>query len=130
MSLRQEYTNVGGLRAFLTSNKSRIKSIMNEVMGLGVPGLMKPDVFRKFLELLADVATEQEEENRLISQIEEVESLHRLNRSNHYLEQASLAYEPKPAANGNETEEQERRRFELWRIFDAFLKPSGNNNDN
>jgi len=129
MSVRQEYANIGWLHALVANKKSRIASLLGEAFRYGLPALMKPRIFHKFLELLAQVDAEREEENQIIGRIEAIESRHRMNLANHRLEHASPAYEPKPQA-GLDEEEQMKHRKGLWRVFDVFLKPAGHNYDN
>lgn len=56
---------------------------------MGTPGAIKPSVFRKFLDMMDQVATAKEKENEIISRIQAVEAKHRFQRKHKALKHAS-----------------------------------------
>jgi hypothetical protein len=82
------------LTTALANRRSRISDLLRRLAGFGSRQDMAPDVDNKFMGLIGQVADAQEEEEHLISRIEEIEMKHRLHRSRNQLERADPNYDP------------------------------------
>jgi hypothetical protein len=91
MSLAKESGRLAWLGAALTQQRRKIGKLINRMSSMGPSGALKPSVFSKFLGLLEQVAIEQKEEIRLLSQIETIEQKHRFLRKDKKLRRARPA---------------------------------------
>ena len=129
MSMHRESGNIGWLQSLIGDKKSRIANLLGEIAALGSPGSMKPSIFRKFLELLSQVAREQESENDLITRIEDVERQHRFRRDHNQLEHANpdLEFIPEDEVMLEGGKKRKHPKGLRW-FFDLWNKPEGPNN--
>jgi hypothetical protein len=86
----------GWLASVLADKRTRIAHLFAEIAGLGSPATMKPAIFRRFLALLTQIASEKEKEIDFIDHIEAVELKHRFRRDHNQLEHADSAHLPEP----------------------------------
>jgi hypothetical protein len=119
MSFFKYSGRLGWLTSILGDKKARIGHLLGEIASLGPPGLMKPGIFRKFLALLAQVATEEEKEIDFINHIEAVELEHRFRRDHNQLERANPDYAPELDCDNKKTS----RRKGLLSFFKLQKKP-------
>jgi hypothetical protein len=121
----------GWFASLLADKRSRIAHLFGEIAGLGAPADMKPSVFKRFLELLAQIAHEEERETDVLLEIEAVELKHRFRREHHQLERANPDFEPGPEGErdaAGETGENKKQRKGLFRFFNFGPKPESNDN--
>lgn len=134
MSFPHASRQPGWLQALIRDKGSRVKDLLNEIAALGVPGLMKPSIFRKFLDLLSQLATERDKEHALLSRVEAMEERHHFFRDHHKLEKADPSFEPKPDFGDDSDDDlnpdfqkQSSRKRLRW-LFNLFPKPKGKEN--
>ena len=131
MTISQAYKTSGWMSSVLLTYQSRISSLLNQIASLGVPGLMKPAIFRKFLGLLSQVATEQAKEFRILSEIEAMEQKHRCCRISKKLEHANPVYEPKPQHwSEDKIRRKQRNNKGLWWFADLLPRSATKENCN
>lgn len=118
MSARLRSGIPGWFASVLADKKTRIAHLFAEIAGLGSPSSMKPRIFRRFLDLLAQIASEEEKEIDFINHIEAVELKHRFRRDHNQLEHADLANLPQPEAGYESTA---AGRQGMWRALRCWI---------
>jgi hypothetical protein len=121
VSLHHLSRKSGWFASVLGEKRSRIAHLLGQIAGLGLPGMLKPKKFKKFLELMAQVAEEQDKEHDFIASIEAMEHRHSLRRDANQLERADPAY----ISQKSLVVENVERYQGLWRTARLWLDPEG-----
>jgi hypothetical protein len=96
MSLAKQSGRLAWLGAALSEQRRKIGRLLVRMTSLGPREAMKPAVFSKFLSMLEQVAVAQDEEIKLLSQIEAIEQKHRFMRKGKKLRRAQPRKAPLP----------------------------------
>jgi hypothetical protein len=115
MSIIHNTASIGWLLVALDRKRNRLGFLLRCLTGSGTPGVMRPSLFRKFTDLLDQIAVEREKELRIMHRIEAVEQQHRYLRAHHQLEQIARAHEKEEPASDYSKEYPGRpKRDWLW----------------
>jgi len=87
-------SRIAWLSAALGAQHARLVTLLQRLRGMGTPDKMKPTMFRKFINVLEQVAVAKERETEIISRIQAIEAKHRFQRKRKALKHAHLTPEP------------------------------------
>jgi hypothetical protein len=127
-SLTRDESYLAWLMAGLVGKRDRIVDLLRRLSGLG-RAAHKPKLFRKFLNMLDEVALAKREETSLISRIEAIEQKHRFLRQSKSLRQFGVkAAAPLPVLFPKYPEPKPRGPSKLWLlVLWYYLLRSKNN---
>ncbi len=118
-SAANQTSRLSWLSASLANKRDKILDLLSRLTGFGSGGRDDPSIFRKFADMLEEVATAKEEEQCLIARIDAVEQKHLSLRKSRKLKLAK----PLTAAARLAAEEQPEppRRGILWLVVVWYM---------
>jgi len=87
-------SRIAWLSATLGAQHARLVALLQRMRGFGAPDRLSPSMFRKFLDVLDQVAVAKEKEGEIISRIQAVEAKHRFQRKHKTLKHAAVTSFP------------------------------------
>ncbi len=113
--MRGHASALGWFKLALEAQRRKIGHLLDRLQGFGGPQGLKPSLLHKFFGMLTQIASERDEEIRILKRIEDAEEQHQALRRSHRLDRAGQSPQfHKPSAQSEDAPAPQRRSGLLW----------------